>query len=149
MRPVRLGSPLDFPLPTVERDDAPHRIVDFSDLRRILSSSITEDAYCRSAVYFAFTGRGKVWTIQSNNNYLILLPHPNICDTMLVFFPFISSISSASELMEQIEPLSNFSSFLTEYNRVLLARIPETIADEVLAMDRAKATVQHVDEKKM
>jgi hypothetical protein len=129
------------------RHSEPERITDFSDLRQILSKSITQDAYCRSPIYFAFTGRGNVWTVKCNNGYLILLPHPNIRNTLLAFFPFVSS---ASELTEQIEQLSNFSSFLTKYNEVLLARIPETIANEVLAgMNCAKAEVQHVDENKL
>jgi hypothetical protein len=132
-----------------------HRIGDFSDLRRILSASATKDAYCRSAIYFAFTGRGNVWTMKCNERHLILLRHPNIDDTLLVFFPFASS---ASELMEQIEQLSLFlkiersshsSSSLGTYSEVLLARIPEKIADKVLAMDSAAATVQHINEEKL
>jgi hypothetical protein len=148
MQPVGLGHPaLDLLLSSDERVDAPHRIIDFSDLRRILSSSFTADAYCRSAVYFAFTGRGEVWTISCNAGYLILLPHPNIHNVLLVFFPFASS---PSEFMEQIERLSHFPSFLMTYDEVLLARIPEAIADEVLAgMDCATAKVQRVNEKKM
>jgi hypothetical protein len=75
------------------------------------------------------------------------LPHPNIDNTLLVFFPFVSN---ASELVEQIERLGNFSSFLVEYDEVLLARIPEAIADEVLAgVGCAGAKVQHVDEEKL
>jgi hypothetical protein len=125
----------------------PDRINDFSHLRRILSASITEDAYCRSTIYFAFTGRGEVWTIKCDKSHLILLPHPNIRNTLLIFFPFIST---ASEFAQQIEQLSNFSSFLTKYNEVLLARIPETIAGEVLAgVDCVKGKVQHVDERKL
>src|SRR5258708_9744901 len=150
MPPVRHGQfSVDFLLPTIERDDddVPHRIDDFSELRRILSSSTTEDAYCRSPIYFALTGRGKVWTVKCNEGYLILLPHPNIHNTLLVFFPFVSS---ASEFMDQIERLNNFSSFLTKYNEVLLARIPETIADEVLAgMNCARPKVQCFYEKKL
>jgi hypothetical protein len=138
---------LDFLLPTIERDDVPRRIKDFSELRQILSASRIKDVYCRSPIYFSFTGRGKVWTVKCNNGYLILLPHPNIRNTLLVFFPFLYS---ASEFPEQIERLINCSSFLTKYNEVLLARIPKTIADEVLAgMNCAKAKVQHVDEKKL
>src|SRR5260370_28775390 len=100
--------------PLVERatrQGEPDRINDFSDLRQILSASITDDVYCRSPLYFAFTGRSKVWTVECNSGYLILLPHPNIPNTMLVFFPFLSS---ASEFTEQIEPLSSFFSFLSE-----------------------------------
>jgi hypothetical protein len=148
MRPMRHGQSSLVPL--FERatcHGVPDRINDFSDLRQILSASVTQDAYCRSPIYFAFTGRGKVWTVKCNNGYLILVPHPNIRNTLLVFFPFVSS---ASDLVEQIERLSNFSSFLMEYNEVLLARIPETIADKVLAgMDCVNAKVQHVDEKKL
>jgi hypothetical protein len=52
--------------------------------------------------------------------------------------------------MEQIARLNDFSSFLKEYDQVLLARIPEKIANEVLAStDGAKPRVQHVDEKKL
>jgi hypothetical protein len=121
----------------------PDRINDFFDLRQILSASATKDAYCRSPLYFSFTGRGNVWTVKCNNGYLILLPHPNITNTLLVFFPFVSS---ALELTEQIERLRNFSSFLTKYKEVLLARIPETIA---VGIDCAKAKAQHVDERKL
>jgi Phosphatidylglycerol lysyltransferase, C-terminal len=118
----------------------PDRINGFSELRRILSNSIAEDVFCRSPLYFAFTGRAEVWTVQHNNVYLILLRHPNISNTMLVFFPFISS---SSELTGQIKILKNCSSFISNYE-VLLARIPEKIA---VSVDCRKAKIQHVDEK--
>jgi hypothetical protein len=127
--------------------DSIRKIKTFSELRRLLSDSVTEDAYCRSAIYFAFTGRGTVWTVKCDGSHLILLPHPNVPNTLLVFFPFAST---ALEFMKQIVGLCNFSSFLTRYSEVLLARVPETIANEVLAhMDCARAKLQHVDERKL
>src|SRR5216683_6435349 len=133
---------------TAALHDVPERIDDFSRLRQILSDSVTRDAYCRSPIYFDFTGRGEVWTVKCNDNsYLILVPHPNIRNTLLVFFPFVST---ASEFMKQIERLSSFSSFLAKYNEVLLARIEQEIAEKVLAgIDCANARFQHVDEKKL
>ena len=112
-----------------ENDDLPDKVGDFNKLRDILSRSNTRDAYCRSVLYFVFTGRGIVWTVKHGDNYLVLLPHPNIIGSLLVFFPFATD---ASELVEQVKALCNCKSFLKEFQEVLLARIPESIAEEAL-----------------
>jgi hypothetical protein len=69
-------------------------------------------------------------------------------NTLLIFFPFISS---TLELVEQIQELGNFTSFLHSFNEVLLARIPESFADQVLK-EKAhlhNSRLEQVDEKKL
>jgi hypothetical protein len=72
--------------------------------------------------------------------------HPNITNTLLVFFPFVSG---ASELTEQINRLFHFSSSLSGYKEVLLARIEEKIAGQVLADEAHADALQPFDEKKL
>jgi hypothetical protein len=109
--------------------DIPDRVYDFRELRQILLDSCTDDVYCRSPLYFAFTGRGIVWTVKHENCFIVLLPHPNVDETLLVFFP---SVSSACELARQVNTLFSFKLFLKTFREVLLARIPEPIAEETL-----------------
>jgi hypothetical protein len=111
-----------------DNDNAPARVDDFNKLRRILSRSRTCDVYCRSSLYFAFTGRGTIWTIRHGDDYLVLVRHPNIVGVLLVFFPFISD---AIDLVEQVQALYSCKSFLKQFQEVLLARIPESVAREV------------------
>jgi hypothetical protein len=128
-------------------DDRLGEIKDFSRLRQILSTSVTEDAYCRSPTYYDFTGRGKGWTLKYKDRYLILVPHPNIRNTLLVFFPFVSTVS---EFIDQIKRLGEFRTFLTKYDKVLLARIEEEIANQVLTHeDRASLGLEHFEEEKL
>jgi hypothetical protein len=105
---------------------------DYSELRELLSRSLTSDVYCRSALYFALTGRRKVWIVRYKDRYLVVLRHPNVPRTLLVFCPFISS---ASELAEQVEALSRCKGFLTQFqdHGIFLARIPERIAEDFLS----------------
>src|SRR5262249_3073626 len=108
-RPIR-AQDLAFLTPTEsDCDDVPVEVSDFKKLREILSSSPTRDAYCRSALYYVFTGRGEVWTVKHRNNYLVLLRHPNVIDCLLVFFPFVSD---AFDLVEQVKALCRCKSFL-------------------------------------
>jgi hypothetical protein len=134
-----------------KNDDDVRDEIDFANLRSILSASVTQDAYCRSPTYYDFTGRGKGWTLKCTGTdkdcYLILVPHPNIPNALLVFFPFVST---ASELIDQIKRLGELRSFLSDYKQVLLARIEEKIAGEVLARnDRAALGLEHFEEKKL
>lgn len=105
---------------------------DYGKLRELLSRGVTPDAYCCSALYFALTGRHKVWIVRHKDRYLVVLRHPNVARTLLVFCPFISS---ASELAEQVEALSRCEKFLDqcEGHGIFLARIPELIADDFLS----------------
>jgi hypothetical protein len=113
---------------------APAEVDDFTKLREILSRSSAADVYCRSTLYFAFTGRAKVWTIKDRDNYLVLVRHPNIVSILLVYFPFVST---ATDLAEQVRALCNCKSFLTSFQEVRLARIPEPVAIEVLKKDNS------------
>jgi len=126
---------LDSATPVQNDSDTPNEINDFRKLRDILSQSRSEDVYCHSASYFAFTGRGTVWTIKHGDNYLVLVRHPNAIGILLVFFPFISDLV---DLTEQVQALCNCKSFLNRFQEVLLARIPESIATEI-----AKKEVGH------
>jgi hypothetical protein len=132
-------------------DDLLVEASDFKKLRDILSSSPTRDAYCRSALYYVFTGRGQVWTIKHRNNYLILLRHPNVIGCLLVFFPFISN---AFDLAEQVNALCRYESFLMGFNEVLLARIPAPVAEGLMnkalhLQNTFHCMLENVDEKKL
>jgi hypothetical protein len=109
-------------------DHAPDDVRDFNKLREILSKSGTRDIYCRSALYFAFTGRGKVWTVRHGDSYLVLVPHPNLFGILLVFFPFVSDVI---DLAEQVQALCNCRSFLKKFQEIYLARIPDSVAAEI------------------
>jgi hypothetical protein len=134
-----------------QRDDEAEleEVDDYGKLRELLSRGLTSDAYCRSALYFALTGRHKVWIVRYKDRYLVVLRHPNVPRTLLVFCPFISS---ASELAEQLEALSRCKKFLTqcEGHGIFLARIPELIADDFLskhAMDLLHCKPEPVQEE--
>jgi hypothetical protein len=109
----------------IARESAPEEITDFTVLREILSDSSTSDAYCRSSLYFAVTGRGKVWTLRHGCSHVIMAPHPNVRRTLLVFFPFISDVT---DFANQIAALASCRSFLNQFDDILLARVPERIA---------------------
>ncbi len=130
-------------------DDVPDEISDFSNLRSILSASDTQDAYCRSPTYYDFTGRGKGWTVkytvEGEDRYLILVPHPNLRSALLVFFPFVTTYS---QLIDRVRHLSRFRKFLARYDKVLLARIEEEIANQVLKHeDCASLGLKRFEEK--
>jgi len=131
-------------------DNVPHKVDDFNKLRGILSRSRTRDVYCRSTLYFAFTGRGAVWTVRHGDDYLVLVRHPNMIGVLLVFFPFISD---AIDLVEQVEALYNCKSFLKQFQEVLLARIPESLATEfeikAVGHNRLDCRLKVVDETKL
>jgi hypothetical protein len=132
-------------------DDVLVEISDFKKLRDILSSSPTRDAYCRSALYYVFTGRGEVWTVKHRNNYLILLRHPNVIDCLLVFFPFVSDVF---DLVEQVKALCRCKSFLMGFNEVLLARLPAPVAEGLMnkalhLQNTFHCMLENVDEKKL
>jgi hypothetical protein len=121
---------------------------DYSKLRELLSISPTKDTYCRSALYFVLTGRRRVWTVRHKSNYLVLVFHPNVDRTLLVFCPFVSR---AAELAEQVVVLSTCKKFLAQFEgyEIRLARIPELIADEFFSnysRDVGYCTLEEVDE---
>jgi hypothetical protein len=132
----------------VDRCVKPVRVDDFYKLRGFLSRSCTHDSYCRSAVYFAFTGRGKVWTLECNDSHLILLPHPNLGETLLVFFPFVRAVS---EFVEQVRVLCRCSDFLSDYREVLLARIPEAVSLDIFETELPflRGRLERMDERKL
>ena len=94
----------------------------FLDLQRLLAQAPTKDAYAKSALYYALTGRGKVWLISGK---IVCTNHPNRGDgELLVFFPFAED---HDQLRQQITVLADHEAFLSKFNRVSLARIPEDI----------------------
>jgi hypothetical protein len=117
-----------------EAADFPEEVADFAVLHEILSGSSASDAYCRSSLYFAVTGRGKAWTLRHGRSHLIMTPHPNIRRTLLVFFPFISD---TADFANQIAALAGCRSFLNQFDDILLARIPESMATGLFDTDIA------------
>ena len=102
---------------------------DFVKLQRRLSRSNTSDAYAKSALYYALTGRGNVWAIEHGEaSSIICTPHPNNEGDLLVFFPFASN---ADELRAQIQALPRYSRFLRGFQRVLLVRVSKDICDRL------------------
>jgi hypothetical protein len=127
----------------------PAEVDNFSDLRDILSKSSARDAYCKSALYFAFTGRGKVWIVDRDPDYLILVRHPNVDEKdeiLLVFFPFITS---AAHLVEQVRILCNFRPFLNEFQKVHLARIPASVVPAAMEHARSHCRLEITEETKL
>jgi len=126
----------------------PEPVKDFYKLREMLSRSRTRDSYCGSALYFAVTGRGEVWTVACNDGYVILLPHPNQDETLLVFFPFVDDVY---EFVEQVRALCNCRPFLEKYKEVLLARIPASVALEYFSREwpSLDGALEKIDEKKL
>jgi hypothetical protein len=102
------------------------KVLDFPALRMLLQNSRSEDAYSRSALYYAFTGRGKVRRIGKGTDTLILLPHPNLRRSLLVFFPFAKNIHSFSR---QVMLLRSYRNFLSKFEHVFLARIPQHLVE--------------------
>ena len=102
------------------------KVLDFPALRMLLQNSRSEDAYCRSGLYYAFTGRAKVRRIGTGTDTLILMPHPNLRRSILVFFPFAKNIHAFSR---QVMTLRMYRNFLKKFDHVFLARIPEHIVE--------------------
>jgi hypothetical protein len=124
-------------------------VEDYGKLRELLSGSRAVDAYCRSALYFALTGRCKVWIVRYKDKCIVLLPHPNVRQTILVFCPFVSS---ASELAEQVEKLCKCQKFLSlfERNKIFLARVPAFIAANLFSeLKVTRCDLEEVDEERL
>jgi hypothetical protein len=103
------------------------------------------------SILLAFTGRQQIWTLRYRDRYLIILIHPNVAETLLVFCPFISS---APELLEQVEALCKTQAFLSQFQNyeILLARVPEVIAEEIFSippMSSLNCRLERVDENRL
>lgn len=102
---------------------------DLIELQRCLADSPTTDAYARSAIYYALTGRESVWVIKPGGGSIIVCaPHPNSAGDLLVFFPYARKVD---ELKRQIEVLREYPKLLRRFSRVLLVRIDERMRDEL------------------
>jgi hypothetical protein len=106
---------------------------DLASLQAKLEHSPSQDTYLKSVLYFALTGRGHVWMVRHQDRFLLCTAHPNMKNMLLVFFPFASH---AQDYYEQIESLWLHSEFLIPYERILLARIPQVLSDELLASEK-------------
>ena len=100
---------------------------DLSDLHQLLAYSRNPDAYCRSYLYYALTGRGRVWLIEDDGAKIICTEHPNTPGNLLVFFPFVYSVT---ELESQIKTLNRRTNFLSNFSRIFLARINKKICNK-------------------
>jgi hypothetical protein len=56
---------------------------------------------------------------------MIMVRHPHVKQTLLVFFPFISNVT---DFANQIAALASCKLFLNQFQDILLARVPESIA---------------------
>ena len=125
-------------------------IVDLDVLRGILAKSLSNDAYVRSALYYAFTGRGKVRRLGEGSNTLLLLPHPNSPRSLLVFFPFARD---GHTFCKQVVSLEKHSKFLMRFDRIFLARIPQTIVESAFRergeLTFGAAKLQKIHEEKL
>ncbi len=99
------------------------KAANFSALRALLQASPSEDAYCRSVLYYAFTGRGSVRVIGRGSDAVIAMLHPNRPRSLLVFFPFADS---AEAFLRQVGQLVEYRDCLEQFD-VYLARVPEEI----------------------
>jgi hypothetical protein len=128
----------------------PFPILSPTSLRHLLKESKIPDAYCNSALYYMFTGRGHGWRLSYGKNSIVLLLHPNISDSILAFFPFAHN---HADFLYQVGVLANYRSFITKFKNVFLARIPQPINDftfgEHLNIDFGLCHLQRVVEEKL
>jgi hypothetical protein len=128
----------------------PFPILGPASLQNLLQQSPTTDAYCESALYYTFTGRGHGWRLNYGKNSLVLLLHPNIPDSLLAFFPFAAN---STDFLRQTAILANYRSFLARFKNVSLARIPQSIVDstfgEDLSINLGSCLLQRVAEEKL
>jgi hypothetical protein len=110
------------PIAVVPRRKLP-KAENFSAVRALLQGSSSQDAYCRSVLYYAFTGRGSVRVIGRGSDAVIAMLHPNRPRSLLVFFPFADN---AQAFLRQVAQLVEYRDCLEQFD-VFLARVPDEI----------------------
>jgi len=107
-------------------------------LREILGSSKSLDAYVRSPLYFAMTGRNGLYYIysQSWNVGLLACPHPNDVSTLLLFIPFIYDRHSFRRCITAIAvdlksgSESSLWGLFSRFDNVHIARVPKCLIEQ-------------------
>jgi hypothetical protein len=105
----------------------------FKSLNEILRSSRSEDAYVRSPLYFALTGRKGLLYLHSKDAELIACVHPNDDSTLLLFVPFVydaqkfrSCISALVRNLQDGQKSQLFRIFRL-FDSVHIARVPKSL----------------------
>lgn len=102
-------------------------------LRNMLLSSKSDDAYVRSPLYFAFTGRKGLWHLHIGGTEVIACIHPNDSRTVLLFIPFLYDESSFKKFVDDIGSIlrngtnSPLFKFFADFDNVHIARVPKTL----------------------
>jgi hypothetical protein len=107
-------------------------------LREILGPSKSLDAYVRSPLYFAMTGRNGLYYIysQSWNVGLLACPHPNDVSTLLLFIPFIYDTHSLRRCATAITidlksgAKSSLWGLFSRFDNVHIARVPKYLISQ-------------------
>jgi hypothetical protein len=105
----------------------------FEGLTKILRSSRSQDAYVRSPLYFAFTGRKGLLYLHSKDVELIACAHPNDDCTLLLFVPFVydersfrSCINAIVRNLKNGQQSELFKIFRL-FDSVHIARVPKSV----------------------
>jgi hypothetical protein len=104
---------------------------DIRFLRNMLLSSKSEDAYVRSPLYFAFTGRNGLWDLRIRSYKCIACIHPNDRTTLLLFIPFVYDESCFKQYLDDLTntlkfgPSSPLFKFFADFHHVHIARVPK------------------------
>ena len=105
----------------------------FDRLKEILRSSRSVDAYVRSPLYFAFTGRKRLLYLHSKDFDLIACTHPNDDSTLLLFIPFVydersfrSCINAIVRNLQNSQQPELFEIFRL-FDSVHIARVPKSL----------------------
>ena len=105
----------------------------FESLKEILRPSRSKDAYVRSPLYFAFTGRKGLLYLYSKDVELIACIHPNDNSTLLLFVPFVyderSFRSCINAIMRNLQngQQSQLFKIFRMFDSVHIARVPESV----------------------
>lgn len=105
----------------------------FESLKEMLRFSRSEDAYVRSPLYFAFTGRKELLYLHSKDVELIACVHPNDDSTLLLFVPFVYDESSLRSCINalvrdlQNGQKSQLFRYFCLFDSVHIARVPRSV----------------------
>jgi hypothetical protein len=105
------------------------------NLSLILRSSRSADAYVRSPLYFAFTGRKGLLYLRLKSAEFIACIHPNDIATLLLFIPFVYDAPSFRSCLKTLThnlkagPKSSLFGLFALFDNVQIARVPKNLID--------------------
>ena len=109
------------------------KIEDIQILRKNFLSSKSVEAYVRSPLYFAFTGRNGLWYLKIRDSEFIACIHPNDNTTLLLFIPFVYDERCFKKYINDLThilkggPKSPVFRFFANFDNVHIARVPKAL----------------------